>query len=182
MTATHTNGRDPTALDANLTKPIVSTRAANDPPTAASTLVTDVGRTSIANSVVAKIAGRAAREVEGVYQLIGSGAGDAISGLAHRVSGEDAVDRGVSVEVGQREAAVDLKMITVYGASIRDVAQAVRQNIISHMHEMTGLIVKEVNISVTTSPRIAWCPRSGATPGERAAATQGARRIPTRGV
>ena len=99
--------------------------------------------------MVAKIAGLAAREIDGVHQLVGSGAGAAISELAQRVTGNDAVDRGVNVEVGQREAAVDLKMITVYGASIADVAQAVRQNIITRVREMTGLIVKEVNIDVT---------------------------------
>lgn len=115
----------------------------------ASVLTTEAGHTSIANSVVAKIAGLAAREIDGVYQLVGSGAGAAISELAQRVTGGDAVDRGVSVEVGQREAAVDLKMITVYGVSIADVAQAVRQNIITRVREMTGLIVKEVNIDVT---------------------------------
>jgi uncharacterized alkaline shock family protein YloU len=119
------------------------------PPASAATLVSEQGRTSIANSVVAKIAGLAAREIDGVYQLVGSGAGAAISELAQRVTGSEAVDRGVAVEVGQREAAVDLKMITVYGASIPDVAQAVRQNIITRVREMTGLLVKEVNIDVT---------------------------------
>ncbi|KAB8139663.1 Asp23/Gls24 family envelope stress response protein [Chloroflexia bacterium SDU3-3] len=110
--------------------------------------MTDTGATAIATNVVAKIAGIAAREVEGVHALVGSGAGDALSGLAQRVTGEDASERGVSVEVGQREAAVDLKLITVYGASIPDVAQAVRKNIIGRMQEMTGLIVTEVNIDV----------------------------------
>jgi uncharacterized alkaline shock family protein YloU len=119
------------------------------PLASAATLVSEQGRTSIADSVVAKIAGLAAREIDGVYQLVESGAGAAISSLAQRVTGTTAVDRGVTVEVGQREAAVDLKMITIYGASIPDVAQAVRQNIITRVREMTGLIVKEVNIDVT---------------------------------
>jgi len=119
------------------------------PAASAATLVSEQGRTSIADSVVAKIAGLAAREIDGVYQLVESGAGAAISGLAQRVTGTAAVDRGVAVEVGQREAAVDLKMITIYGASIPDVAQAVRQNIITRVREMTGLLVKEVNIDVT---------------------------------
>jgi len=146
MTATPINERTPAVRDTPVMN-LPGAPAARD-SAAASTLVTETGQTSIATSVVAKIAGLAAREVEGVYQLTGSGAGDALSGLAQRVTGEDAVDRGVSVEVGQREAAVDLKLITIYGASIPEVAQAVRQNIITRLHEMTGLIVKEVNISV----------------------------------
>lgn len=136
-------------VDGRLTTPTFADRAARAQPANASVLTTEAGHTSIANSVVAKIAGLAAREIDGVYQLVGSGAGAAISELAQRVTGGDAVDRGVNVEVGQREAAVDLKMITVYGVSIADVAQAVRQNIITRVREMTGLIVKEVNIDVT---------------------------------
>lgn len=136
-------------IDGRMTTPATPERSMRVQPAGASVLVTDAGRTSIANNVVAKIAGLAAREVDGVYQLIGSGAGAALSGIAQRVTGSEAVDRGVNVEVGQREAAVDLKMITVYGASISDVAQAVRQNIITRVREMTGLIVKEVNIDVT---------------------------------
>jgi uncharacterized alkaline shock family protein YloU len=111
-------------------------------------LVSEQGRTTIAQGVVAKIAGIAAREIEGVYQLVGTGAGAALTELAQRVTGSEAVDRGVSVEVGQREAAVDLRLITTYGASIPDVAQAVRQNIVTRVREMTGLMVKEVNIDV----------------------------------
>lgn len=113
-----------------------------------STLVTNEGKTTIANGVVSKIAGIAASEIDGVYQLVASGAGAAFSNLAQRVTGSEARDRGVTVEVGEREAAVDVRLITVYGASIPDVSQAVRQNIISRVREMTGLIVKEVNIDV----------------------------------
>jgi uncharacterized alkaline shock family protein YloU len=114
----------------------------------ASTLVTDQGRTSIASGVVSKIAGIAASEIDGVYQLVGGGAGAAFSTLAQRMTGTEARDRGVNVEVGQREAAVDLNIITVYGASIPEVSQAVRQNIINRVRDMVGLVVKEVNINV----------------------------------
>lgn len=107
------------------------------------------GKTTIADSVVAKIVGIAAREVEGVQDLVGSGAGAAISGLATRVTGGDQRAQGVSVEVGEREAAVDLSMVVIYGVSIPQVADAVRRNIINRVGAMTGLVVKEVNIAVT---------------------------------
>lgn len=113
-----------------------------------STLVTDQGKTTIANGVVSKIVGIAASEIDGVHQLVSAGAGQALSGLAQRVTGGEARDRGVTVEVGQREAAVDIRLITVYGVSIPEVSQSVRSNIISRVREMTGLIVKEVNIDV----------------------------------
>lgn len=111
-------------------------------------LVTEQGRTTIADGVVAKIAGIAAREIDGVHQLVPRGAGAALTSLAQRVTGSEARDRGVSVEVGQREAAIDLSLIVTYGVSIPDVTQAVRQNIINRVRETTGLIVKEVNIDV----------------------------------
>jgi uncharacterized alkaline shock family protein YloU len=115
----------------------------------ASELVTEQGKTTIADGVVAKIAGIAAREVAGVHELTAQGAGGLISGLAARVTGSDAQSQGVSVEVGEREAAVDLGMTAAYGVSIPQVAEAVRRNIMTRIEAMTGLVVKEVNINVT---------------------------------
>ena len=56
--------------------------------------------------------------------------------------------RGVHVEVGERQAAVDLDIVVVYGASIVDVANAVRENVIGRVEAMTGLEVTEVNVTV----------------------------------
>jgi uncharacterized alkaline shock family protein YloU len=58
------------------------------------------------------------------------------------------VDIGVSVEVGQREAAVDVRLIADYGVNVPGVADAVRRNIIQRVEGLTGLAVKEVNVSV----------------------------------
>ena len=112
-------------------------------------LATEYGRTTIANVVVAKIAGLAAREVVGVHELLPQGAGGAIAGLAQRVTGgSDPRTQGVAVEVGEREAAVDLRLTVDYEVSIAQVAEAVRQNVIARVQGMTGLVVREVNIAV----------------------------------
>ena len=112
-------------------------------------LATEYGRTTIANVVVAKIAGLAAREVVGVHELLPQGAGGAIAGLAQRVTGGgDQRTQGVAVEVGEREAAVDLRLTVDYEVSIAQVAEAVRQNVIARVQGMTGLVVREVNIAV----------------------------------
>lgn len=105
------------------------------------------GKTVIAEGVVAKIAGVAAREVEGVHDLVPLGAGATIAGFAGRLTKSDQRSTGVSVEVGQREAAVDLNMTVDYGVNIPQVAEAVRQNIMDRIRAMTGLTVKEVNIN-----------------------------------
>jgi uncharacterized alkaline shock family protein YloU len=106
------------------------------------------GRTTIADSVVAKIAGMAAREVPGIHSL-GAGMARAFGAMRERVpGGGGAVTRGVKVEVGERQAAVDLDVVVEYGVSIVDVAGGVRVNVISAVERMTGLEVVEVNIAV----------------------------------
>ena len=54
----------------------------------------------------------------------------------------------MKVEVGERQAAVDLDVVVEYGVSIVDVAGAVRTNVIGAVERMTGLEVVEVNIAV----------------------------------
>lgn len=115
----------------------------------ASALMTEQGKTTIADNVVAKVAARAAREVSGVHELTAQGAGSRLSGLATRVTGGDTQMQGVSVEVGERESAIDLAMTVEYGVSIPQVSEAVRRNVINRVQTMTGLRVKEVNIDVT---------------------------------
>lgn len=105
------------------------------------------GETTIADGVVTKVAGIAAREVGGVHDL-GGGVARAVGGVAHRVGAGDQRTQGVSVEVGQLEAAVDLTLVIEYGESIPAVAEAVRQNIIHRVEGTTGLAVTEVNIAV----------------------------------
>ncbi len=114
----------------------------------ATELVTEQGKTTIADVVVSKIASIAAREARRT-RTGDAGVGGAVAGLAQRVTGADTRSQGVNVEVGEREAAIDLRLTVDYGVSIPQVAEAVRRNIMSRLEAMTGLIVKEVNIDVT---------------------------------
>lgn len=115
-----------------------------------SELQTEHGTTTVADSVVAKIAGIAAREVSGVHAM-GAGAARAFGALKERLpigSNEPAPTQGVTVEVGEKEAAVDLDLVVEYGVSIPDLANAVRKNVTQRVERMTGLSVTEVNIAV----------------------------------
>ncbi|MFD5635665.1 Asp23/Gls24 family envelope stress response protein [Streptomyces sp. NPDC127077] len=109
------------------------------------------GKTTIADGVVAKIAGMAAREIPGIHSL-GAGMARALGAVRERVPGSGgagaAATRGVKVEVGERQAAVDLDVVVEYDVSIVDVAGEVRTNVISSVERMTGLEVVEVNIVV----------------------------------
>ncbi|MGZ4617364.1 MAG: Asp23/Gls24 family envelope stress response protein [Frankiaceae bacterium] len=113
-------------------------------------LITPQGRTSIADSVVRKIAAIAAREVSGVHDL-GTGGARAIGSIRERLPGaapSGGVTQGVTVEVGERQAAVDLDVVVEYGVSIVDLSQAIRRNVVAAVERMTGLQVTEVNILV----------------------------------
>ncbi|CAN5231741.1 Asp23/Gls24 family envelope stress response protein [soil metagenome] len=114
-----------------------------------SALVTEKGRTTIADSVVAKIAGIATREIAGVHEM-GTGTARAVGALRDRLPGATRtnVSRGVAVEVGERQAAVDIDIVCEYGVRIVDVADAVRRNITDRVQSMTGLEITEVNIAV----------------------------------
>jgi uncharacterized alkaline shock family protein YloU len=110
-------------------------------------LQTEKGQTTIADPVVTKVAGIAAREVGGVYQL-GGAVGRALGAVANRLPVGDNTTQGVSVEVGDKEAAVDLTVVVEYGESIPRVAQEIRQNVVRRIEGITGLSVTEVNVAV----------------------------------
>ncbi len=115
-----------------------------------SALVTSQGRTSIADSVVAKIAGLAAREIAGVHAM-GAGATRTFGSIREILPGNTearTASQGVKVEVGERQAAIDLDLVVEYGVAIADLAAAVRKNVIERLQRMTGLEVTEVNINV----------------------------------
>ena len=111
-----------------------------------SPLQTERGSTRIQDNVVAKIAGIAGQEVEGVQ--MGGGTARAIGGFLDSVTGGGGETRGVAVEVGEVEAAIDLSMAVEYGRPIPQISEAVRRNIINRIENLTGLQVTQVNITV----------------------------------
>lgn len=107
------------------------------------------GRTTIADGVVEKIAGLAARDVPGVYAM-GSGISRTFGAVRDRVpGGSKSVTRGVKAEVGEVQTALDLEIVVEYGVSISEVSRDVRENVIAAVERMTGLEVVEVNIAVS---------------------------------
>ncbi|MDF2565209.1 MAG: Alkaline shock protein 23 [Massilibacillus sp.] len=102
-----------------------------------------VGSIRIADEVVSIIAGLAATEVEGIAAM----SGGLVGGIAE-ILGKKNFAKGVKVEVGEREAAVDLYIIVNYGVRIPDVALTVQENVKRSIESMTGLSVVEVNVHV----------------------------------
>ena len=117
-------------------------------PGRATALMSEHGRTTIADAVIAKIAAVATREVDGVYGL-GAGAARLFGAVRERVPGARVSEsQGVAVEVGERQAAADIDVVIEYGVAIPELAAAVRRNVINAVERMCGLEVTEVNISV----------------------------------
>jgi uncharacterized alkaline shock family protein YloU len=120
---------------------------------ASSPLQTDKGTTTIQNAVVSTIAAMAVAEVDGIDPSHGGTRlpGDTsptVGEFVGRVTGGTGRTRGISVEVGEEQTALDLTVNVIYGRPIHQVTNAVRENVIRRVESLTGLEVNEVNITV----------------------------------
>ena len=118
-------------------------------PGTAERLSTDDGKISVAQSVVQKIAGIACREISGVHAM-GVSTSRAYGAVRERIPGSSGpnVAQGVGVEVGEKEAAIDLDIVVEYGVSIAELGRSIQRNVKQSVERMTGLRVVEVNIAV----------------------------------
>jgi uncharacterized alkaline shock family protein YloU len=104
---------------------------------------TDLGTIEIAPEVIEVIAGLATVEVDGVAGM----SGGISSGIAELL-GRKNLSKGVKVEVGQREAAVDVSIIVQYGRRIPEISAEIQRNVKRSIQTMTGLNVVEVNVHI----------------------------------
>lgn len=114
---------------------------------ARSPLVSDRGVTTISDKVVSQIAGMAAREVRGLH--LGGSASRTTGGLLENVTGSSSSTRGISVEVGRVEAALDLTLSVDYGTDILPALEEARRKISDRVSSMTGLRVTECNVTIS---------------------------------
>jgi uncharacterized alkaline shock family protein YloU len=114
--------------------------------TSATAPAAGAGKTVINDGVVAKIAGIAAREVPGVYGL-GGGAARAFGAIRDAINTTD-LSQGISVEVGEKQVAVDVTLSAEYPVALQDVADQVRAAVITAIETLVGMDVTEVNITV----------------------------------
>ena len=96
------------------------------------------GEVRLDESVVARIAAMAVKDIDGLHSL-------GKSRLLH--IGDDST-RGVGVEVGHKEVALDLEAVIEYGHDIKKVARTIRQSIAEAIENMAGRTVVECNIHV----------------------------------
>ena len=103
-----------------------------------------IGSVRIADEVVEVIAGMAASEVKGVAEMSGGFVGD----IANMLTRGKNASKGIKVEVGEKEASVDLFLAVEYGVSIPEVAQKVQEAVKEAIEGMTGLKVLEINVHI----------------------------------
>ena len=103
----------------------------------------DIGAVRVADEVVSVIAGLAATDIEGIAGM----SGGLVGGISEML-GRKNLSKGVKVEVGEREAAVDLYIIVKFGVRIPEVALNVQERVKEAIEQMTGLKVVEVNVHV----------------------------------
>ena len=115
------------------TSPVINTRE----------LGSENGSISFADDVVAIIAGLAASEIEGVAGM----SGGVVNGIAELL-GRKNLSKGVKVEVGAEEAAIDVSIVVAYGFKIPEVVLQIQENIKKAVETMTGLKVIEVNVNI----------------------------------
>ncbi|MDR6868016.1 putative alkaline shock family protein YloU [Microbacterium resistens] len=104
------------------------------------------GKTTIEDGVVAKVAGIAAREVRGVYAL-GGGAARVVGAIRDALNSTD-LSQGISVEVGEKQVAVDVTIVAEYPVALQELAAEVRASVYRAMESLIGMEVTEVNVTV----------------------------------
>lgn len=100
-----------------------------------------VGEVKIADEVVAIIAGLAVNEVEGVEHIGGS----SITGR----KGKKNLAKGVEIDIAGNEIICDINVQLDYGVKIKETATEIQQKVKAAIENMTGLVVKEVNLHVS---------------------------------
>jgi len=101
------------------------------------------GSVSFANDVVATIAGLATVEIEGVAGMSGGFSG----GLAELL-GRKNLTKGVKVEVGKEECAIDVFIVVDYGVEIPKISAKIQASVKKAVETMTGLRVIETNVHI----------------------------------
>ncbi|MCJ1703282.1 MULTISPECIES: Asp23/Gls24 family envelope stress response protein [unclassified Rathayibacter] len=107
---------------------------------------TSTGKNTIADGVVEKVAGIAARQVAGVHDL-GGGAARAIGAIRNAINAQDR-GQGISVEVGEKQVAADITVVAEYPVALQKLADSIRSAVSEAISSVVGMEVTEVNVTI----------------------------------
>ena len=98
----------------------------------------------ISNEVIAKIAGVAVSDIQGVSSMSGGFAG----GITEVLSGKKNLAKGIKVEKTENSTKIDVNIVVEYGTRIPDIAYEIQNRVKKSVESMTGFTVEEVNVHV----------------------------------
>jgi uncharacterized alkaline shock family protein YloU len=144
---TRTTDRSPNTIHLNEEKHMSTVAPTTSTASAAKHTTDAAGKNTIADGVVSKVAGIAARQVPGVHDL-GNGAARAIGAIRNAINQQDR-GQGVSVEVGEKQVAADIVIVAEYPVDLQQVADEVRSSVTDAISQVVGMEVTEVNVTVS---------------------------------
>jgi uncharacterized alkaline shock family protein YloU len=106
---------------------------------------TELGNISIAEDVIATVAGLAAMDC---YGLVGMASRKQVKDSLSELLGRDNPGRGVEVRIHDDQLVVDMYIIVSYGTKISEVAHNVMDKVRYTLQETLGLDVTAVNVMV----------------------------------
>lgn len=98
----------------------------------------------IDDTVIEKIAGHAARRVDGILDMKGS----LMSGFATSLGAASKSSKGITASVDGAAASIEIKAILEYGASAPAIFERIKTDIRQAVKEMTGLDVNDINFRI----------------------------------
>lgn len=95
--------------------------------------------------VIAKIAGMAIRDIDGVLSMNGN----VFDNIADKIRTKEDLTKGIEVDVGEKQAALDLEIVLEYGKNAHLVFEQILRAVSHAVESMTGLQVVETNVYIS---------------------------------
>lgn len=100
---------------------------------------------SFDEAVIAKIAGKTSQEIDGILSMDGG----FFSDIADKFRSNTDFTKGIDIEIGEKQVAIDMDILIEYGKSAKDIFKELTMKVTEQIEHITGLTVIEVNVHVT---------------------------------
>lgn len=109
------------------------------------TSVYENSKLTFEDAVIAKIAGKTSQNIDGILSMDGG----FFSDIADKFrSGKD-LTKGIDVEIGEKQVAIDMDILIEYGKSAKEIFEKLTKAVVQEVEQITGLTVIEVNVHVS---------------------------------
>ena len=105
----------------------------------------ELGTLSVAEEVIATVAGNTCIEC---YGIVGMGTKRATDGIVEMFNKKDNLTKGVKVAIGEGSVTINVSVVLEYGVSMPAVSRSVIDNIKYNVETMIGVVVEKINVVV----------------------------------